>query len=112
MATIGVQTPALGGSVVTLAPATAGAGGDIYFNTGKEMPVVLNGSGAPITVTFKAKHACDQGVLHDLAWSVAAGAQETHPPVDPRIFNDPDTGMVQMVFSAVVTVTVGVLKAN
>jgi hypothetical protein len=112
MATLAVQTPAAGGSALTLAAATAGAGGDEFLNTGKEMPVVDNASGGAITVTFVARTACDHGVLHDLTWSVADGAREFHPPLDARRFNDPDTGRVKMTYSSATSVTVGVVKAT
>jgi hypothetical protein len=112
MATLSVQTPAAGGTVLTLAAATAGAGGDEFLNTGKEVIVVDNASGGAITVTFVAQSACNLGTLHDSTWSVAAGAREMHPPVSQAIFNHADTGRVKMTFSAVTSVTVGVMKAT
>lgn len=111
MATLSKIVPAAGGTALTLAAATAGAGGDEYLNTGKEMLVVDNASGGSINVTFVAKKGCSNGgVLHDKVVAVAAGAREFLPPVSTEFYNDPDTGRVQVTFSSVVTVTVGVLS--
>lgn len=109
MAIIAAQLPTTGGVALTFAAATAGVGGDEYVNTGKQMLVVNNASGAPITVTFKAKKACNLGTLHDVVGSVAAGAIEYFSPVDGTFYNDPDTGRVQVTYSAVTSVTVAVL---
>lgn len=112
MATLSVQKPAAAGTVLSLVAPTATTG-DQYANTGKEMVIVDNASGAPVTVTFKAKRACDTGAtLHDLVQSVAAGAREMFPPVDPYWYNDPDTQRVTFIISSVTSVTVGVLAAN
>lgn len=112
MATITPTTPAAGGSTLaTQAPTGTGANADKYRNSGKESLVIINGGGAPITVTRTARKACDQGTLHDNVVSVAAGATEYLPPVSPLIFND-DDGFVGVTVSSTTSVTFGVLSTT
>jgi hypothetical protein len=110
MATLTRQVPVAAGTVLSFA--AAAPGGDQYINSGKEMLVVDNASGAPITVTFAATRECERGVLHDIAQSVAAGAREMFPPVPPAYFNNADTGRVSVTYSATASVTVAVVSAS
>jgi hypothetical protein len=108
MGLIATTIPAAGGSVLTLAAATAGAEADWYRNTGKEMLVVNNASGGAVTVTFVAKTTCNQGTLHDIVVSVAAGATEYLPVVNPAIYAV--DSLTYVTFSAVTSVTRGVIS--
>lgn len=112
MAVLSVQKPAAAGTALSLVAATSGATGDQWVPTGKEMLVVLNGGGAPINVTFTCYRPCDTaGLLHDSVQAVAAGAREYFPPVGPA-FIDPVTGMAKVTYSAVTSVTVGVVASS
>ena len=74
------------------------------------MPIIDNASGGPVTVTFVCRKTCDTaGLLHDLVQTVAAGAREFFPPLQAA-FVDPTTGRVKMTYSAVASVTVGVVS--
>jgi hypothetical protein len=110
MATIPITTPAVGGS--TLSTIAANGGGDQYYNTGKESLVVINGSGSSIDVTFTQQKDCSDGYSspdHDIVTAVGAGATEYIPPCSATFYNDANN-YVQVGYSAVTTVTVGVIK--
>lgn len=112
MATIVPTTPGSTGAVLaTQAPTSTASQVDKYRNGGKEVLVVNNGGGSPITITRTAKKACEQGVLHDNIITVAAGAVKYLPPVSTTYFND-DDGWVYVTTSAVTSVTYGVVLSN
>jgi hypothetical protein len=111
MATLTVQTPAAAGSTLSLT--SAAALGDEFPNSGREIFVVDNADGSAMTVTFTAQRACNLGSTHDEGpHSVAAGAQEFFPALDPNRFNDGDSQRVSVEYSAVTSVTVGVIKPS
>ncbi len=87
----------------------AAVGGDSFPNSGVERFRVRNGSGGSITVTVAAQSAvgCPAGTLHNVVLTVAAGAEQVVGRLDPNRFNDVN-GRVQVTYSAVTTVTVGV----
>lgn len=97
-----------------LAGVAAGAGGDTFINSGQEIFVVKNGSGAPITVTFVTPTTVDNLAVSDLAVTVAAGATRSVGPFPPAWYNDTAQpgGVVSVTYSSVTTVTVGVLKVT
>lgn len=103
MATITPQTISAGGTALTLAAATAG--GDSVANAKGATLVVKNGDAASKTVTFTGVVPCSQGSTHNVAVTVAAGAEE-HIPV-PSQSVDPSTGNAAVTYSAVTSVTVG-----
>ncbi len=94
--------------VVNTLVAAAG-GGDKYNNSGRERFRVRNGGGSTITVTITAVAAlgCPAGTLHDISFTVAAGAEKVVGALDPLRFND-SNGQVSVGYSAVTSVTVGV----
>lgn len=87
----------------------ASGGGDKFNNSGVERFRVRNGGGSTITVTITAVAAlgCPAGTLHDLVFTVAAGAEKVVGKLDPNRFNDVN-GQVSVGYSAVTSVTVGV----
>lgn len=92
--------------------AAAAGGGDSYFGTGADLFVVKNGGGAPITVTVTASGADNFGIVnvaHDLTRSVAAGAIAFIVASTLSRFRD-SNGNVQITYSGVTTVTVGVFR--
>lgn len=102
MATLTVTRPGLTGAVIPLVAATVS--GDKFPNTGVEKLVVLNSSGGSINVTILRKANCDQGFHHDDVVAVAAAARKEIGPFSPSEFG----GMVDVTYSSVTTVTVGV----
>lgn len=109
MALLTAVKPTLTGA--NLSPVAANAGGDSFDNSGNQLFYVKNGGGAPITVTFDAPNPDNFGITdnsHDAAVSVAAGAERWVGPFPPGRFNDAN-GRVQVAYSGVTTVTVGVL---
>lgn len=95
---------------VAAAPVAANGGGDTFDNTGKEIVEVVNGGGAPITVSFDIKETVDGGTVTDQSGTVAAGARKRFGPFPPRWYNDPVTGRVSIGYSGVSSVTVEVFK--
>jgi hypothetical protein len=71
---------------------------------------VVNGSGAPITVTLDIKPTVDGGEVTDRAVTVAAGARRRIGPFPTSIYNDPATGRAKVTFSSVTSVTVEAFK--
>jgi hypothetical protein len=106
VATLTVQDITTAGQVPASLVAAAG-GGDQFPNDGRTMFEVANGSGGSITVTFASQKPCDQGSTHNTAVAVAAGATKRIGPFDPTRYND-GNGMVQVTYSGVTSLTVGV----
>lgn len=94
-----------------LAPAfaAAAAGGD-SFQPGDDVKLhVKNGSAGTITATLNSQRKCDQGVDHDLAVAIAAGAEAIIGPLAANRFADPVDGLVKVTYSAAAGVTVAAL---
>ena len=94
-----------------VAPAyTAAAGGGDTMECGPSMFLhIKNGGGSPITVTL-AVVAGDPGtglVIADLAVSVTNAQERMIGPVLPQFFANPTTGVCNITYSGVTTVTVG-----
>lgn len=109
MADLTVVSFVTGTLVDTLVAANAG-GDAIPGYTGKEWFEVNNGSGSPITVTFNSQEVCSQGSDHDLAQAVAAGVRRKVKLPAPASRWLDGTGRVQITYSGVTTLTVGVFK--
>lgn len=97
---------------VTAAPATASGGGDEFPNDGKTLVEVVNGGGAPITVSFDIKPTVDGGTVTDRTMTVAAGARRRAGPFPPATYNDPETGRAKVTYSGVSSVTVEAFKIS
>lgn len=90
--------------------------GNTFTNTGYEYVEVINGAGAPITVTFDAFPSGGQGapgglVVTDPAVSVTNGTRRRFGPFPKSIFNNA-AGKVTVTFSSVTTITVGVYRLS
>ena len=110
MATLTVAT-AIRGLGVDMAGAACAGGGDAFANTGQEVVSIKNGSGASITVTFVTQATVDALAVGDLAVVVLAGATMAVGPFQPGIYNDA-SGLLQMTYSGVTTLTAKVLKVT
>ena len=109
MATLSVQTIVAAGLDPTYA--AAAAGGDKLAPGPTTFLHVVNGGGAPITVTVAAPGNFYAAVANpDLAVTVDASGEKMIPvPVTP--FADPaDSGLAAITYSAVTTVTVAALR--
>lgn len=97
--------------------AAATGGGDSFFMTGRDLLVVNNASGAPITVTISTVVAAvpdNFGVTnaaHDKTFSVAAGKTAILGPFSRFRFADAN-GNAQVTYSGVTSLTVGVLRVS
>ena len=74
----------------------------------KTFLVVNNGGGSPITVTIDSQVNCDQGFDHDLAVAVTNGTEAWIGPLSKDRYND-SAGLIQISYSAITSVTVGVV---
>src|SRR5262245_58451270 len=108
MATLTVQTIVLAG-LEPAALVAANGGGDDFAGSGREFVELANGSGADITVTINSQENCNQGFDHNQAVVVQAGERRLIGPFPTGRFNDPN-GKVQMTYSGVTSLTVGVYK--
>jgi hypothetical protein len=91
--------------------AAAAGGGDKFANTGKELLLVKNGSGAPITVTLVTASTSDpEGLaITDKTVVVGAGVTTAIGPFPQGIYNDAD-GNVNFSYSGVTSLTVKALR--
>ena len=103
------------GLLVSGALPTAGALTQTFANTGKELLLVRNGSGAPITVTLTTQEVVDDGEVdldvEDPVITVPAGETHILGPFKCSVYND-TADKVTVALSAITTVTVQVVKAN
>lgn len=110
MATI-TPTSSSGSSV---AFAAASSGGDVVTFGTATRPVILvnNASGAAVTVTLAAKQACNQGFLHNVAVTCAAGqVTEIEPSAQCIDTASATYGQVSLTYSATASVTVGAVDS-
>ncbi len=107
MALIATQQVDRDGVAVTFAAATAG--GDTAAPNDHSALIVKNGGTAAITVTLATPQTVDGLAVEDTAVSVAAGA-ETLIPLYPHLYRNPATGVVNITYSAVASVTVAVVN--
>lgn len=107
MAQLAVQSASATG--LTPAFAAAAAGGDSFANDGRTVLHAKNGGAGAITVTVNSQQACDQGFDHDLAVAIPAGQERMIGPFPQSRFND-SSGLVQVTYSDVTSLTVAALK--
>lgn len=108
MALIAVQPLPTSGLAPTLAAASAG--GDTAPIGSQFLLVVRNGGGAPVTVTVVTPGTTKGLAIADAALAIPAGG-EGFIPLD-SIYRNPSTGRADITYSAVTSVTVGVLQAG
>lgn len=111
MATLAVA-PAIRGTTGTdLGGVACSAGGDAFLNTGKEVAVVKNGSGASITVNFTTQVQIDGRAVPVCAVVIVAGATVAIGPFATGTYND-GTVLVQMTYSGVTSLTAKILQVT
>lgn len=115
MATLAVQTVAVGGSTITYVAPTVTVGDDaVVADDQRHVLVVKNGSGAPINVTMTAQTTLAQQAgagVQPVANKVTAvpATSDGYIPILPDFIRAND-GKMQFVCSAVATVTVAIVK--
>lgn len=108
MPTLTLQVITLTG--ITPALVAADVGGDEFVNSGSEFIHIKNGDASPITVTVNSQALCNQGVDHDVEVVIPASTGEKFiGPFPKDRFNDAD-GKVQITYSAVTSVTIGIVR--
>lgn len=114
MAALTVQNAARASNGVDLAGVAANVGGDTFVNSGQEVLVIKNGSGAGITLTVVTPATVDGLAVADLTASIGAGATRMIGPFPPGTYNDTlaNGGIVSLTYSAVTSVAVAVVKVT
>ena len=109
MATLTVQTSAMGGVAFTMGAATAGSTGaasaDDFANDGRTSLLVKNSGAFNVEVTFNSATACDQGFDHDIVVDVSGtGGEKLIGPFTVARFGPSTTFWYEDVSLAGVTV--------
>lgn len=110
MATVTPVSQSRSANAVTLAAASAG--GDEFANTGKELLVVqhTNGAGSAVTLTIVTQTTSDGLALADKTVAIDPGELHVLGPFPKGIYNDAN-GKVQLTWSAVTDIEIGVVNA-
>lgn len=108
MAELTPQVIVLAGITPTLVAAEAG--GDEFVNSGRDFIHIKNGDASPITVTVNSQTDCNQGVDHDVEVVVPASTGEKFIGPFPKDRFDDAANKVQITYSAVTSVTVGIVR--
>ncbi len=91
----------------------ASVSGDEFANDGSVYPEVVNGSGVSVTVTIVSQSTDDGLAVADRTVVVPAGERRKIGPFPKATYNvtsGASAGRVQMTYSAVTSVTVGVFR--
>lgn len=107
MATLTVQSITRSG--LTPSFASAAGGGDQFANGGFEYAEFVNGSGGTITISATIQKTVDGNTPTAKQITVGAGARGKFGPFPPEFYNDTN-GMVQLTYSGVSSLTVGVFR--
>lgn len=95
---------------ITPALVAAEAGGDEFVNSGRDFIHIKNTNAAAMDVTINSQALCDQGVDHDVIVTVPLTVGEKFiGPFPKDRFND-TAGKVQITYSAVTDVTIGIVR--
>lgn len=109
VALVTLVTSRAGVAVATGMVAADGTNGNKFLNSGKECLHVKNASASPITVTIATPGQVDGMDIGDLTISVAATTGDVLIGPFTKTFEAQDS-WVLATFSAVTTVTVGVIR--
>lgn len=95
---------------ITPALVAAEAGGDDFVNSGRDFIHIKNGDASPMDVTINSQVDCNQGVDHDISVTIPASTGEKFiGPFPKDRFND-TAGKIQITYSAVTSVTIGIVR--
>ena len=88
----------------------ADVGGDEFVNSGKDFIHIKNTNASPMDVTVNSQAVCNQGVDHDAVVTIPATTGEKFiGPFPKDRFNDA-SGKVQITYSAITDVTIGIVR--
>jgi len=108
MAELTPQVVVLTGITPTLV--AADVGGDEFVNSGRDFIHIKNTNASPIDVTINSQALCSQGVDHDVVVAVPATTGEKFiGPFRKDRFDDA-ANKVQITYSAVTDVTIGIVR--
>lgn len=106
-AEITVQESASVGQILALG--AFHADGNFFTNTGNEMLLVANDSGAPLVITVVTEETIDGLAVQDRAITVADGDTQLIGPFSKKTYNDED-GLVNLTTDAQADITVALIK--
>ena len=109
MAVLTVEKIVRAGVVPSLVAASGG--GDEFANNGREFLYVKNDDAAGKDLTFDIQVTVDEQTVTDRQVTVAAGTVRLIGPFPPQVYNDAN-GRLQITYSAVTSLTIGVLKVQ
>lgn len=109
MATITPKVSARAANALTWSAAEAG--GDEFANTGKELLLVTNGAGSPVTLTVSTSQTVDGLAVADKAIPIPAGETHVLGPWNKSLYNDVD-GNVQLAWSSHTDVELAVISPS
>lgn len=108
--TITTTTRSAVSNPVTFTAATATVGNK-WVNTGREMIIIRNASGSPITATVVSPITRDGLAVQDRIYTVAAGATDIYGPFPKATYSDvDDSNKAKVVCSSVTSVTIAAIK--
>lgn len=112
MAALTVNKSKRSGNGVDLAGAAASGGGDTFINTGAELVIIKNGSGAPMTLTVETQSTVDGLAVADLTATIGAGETRCLGPFPPAIYSEgaASGGNANLSYSSATSVTVAVVQ--
>ena len=90
--------------------AAAAGGGDEFVNAGVEFIHVKNDDASSMDLTIVTQNTSDDLAVADRVISIPAGEERIIGPFPTGIYNDAN-GKVQLTYSSVTSLTVGVIKA-
>jgi hypothetical protein len=114
MATLTVLQSRRSSNGQDLVGVAAAGGGDVFPNTGKEIVVIKNGGGSPVTLTAVTQATLDGLAVTDLTASIGAGETRAVGPFPAGVYSIGGVagGNVSLTYSGVTSVTVAVLAVT
>ena len=79
------------------------------MNSGRDFIHIKNGAGSPQTITIASPTACNEGGTHPLVIAVPLTSEAMIGPFPQVRFND-IYGKVNVTYSAVVTLTIAIIR--
>ena len=107
MATLSAQSVVRAGLEPVMA--SAAAGGDEFVNTGVEWLEIVNGDASDMTLTIATQATADGLTIADRTVVVTAAERRLVGPFPTGTYNDTNS-KVQLTYSAVTSLTIGVFK--
>ena len=110
MATLTVTTTDRDGVNLDGIAVAAGASGDQFTNTGRELFYVNNASAGARTITFDIQQEVDGQSVTDRTANVPAGEHRIFGPFSTNAYNNSSTGRMSVSYDSETSVTVAAIK--